>query len=61
MNKEFINPIEHSLEETSDSCPKCGNPLAAKHENGRTVKYCITESFDVASGTVTHCGYSRTL
>lgn len=59
--KEFINPIEHSLEETSDSCPKCGNPLATKQENGKTIKYCITESFEVASGKVTHCGYWRSL
>jgi hypothetical protein len=61
MNKEIINQTEHSLEETSDSCPKCGNPLVTKNENGHTIKYCITETFDVASKTVTPCGYQRNI
>ena len=58
MQKEIINPIEKDMKETSDSCPKCGNSLVNKEENNQLVKYCITESFDVKSGTVTACGYS---
>lgn len=59
MNKEIINPIEQSTEETSDSCPKCGNTLITKQENNQTIKYCITETFDLKLEKVTTCGYTK--
>ncbi len=61
MQKEILNPIEQSLEETSDSCPKCGNTLITKQENIHTIKYCITESFDIKTGIVTACGYKKVM
>lgn len=61
MNKEQLNTFEHSFIETSDSCPKCGNPLVTKQENGNTIKRCITESFDLATQKVTACGFIKTL
>lgn len=61
QNKELFNPIEIALEESEDSCPKCGNPLLTMNENGQLVKKCMTESFDVASKTVISCGYIKML
>ncbi len=61
MQKEALNPIEHSFEETGDSCPKCGNTLMRKQESNRIIKYCVTESFDVKSGKVTPCGFVKTV
>ena len=61
MNKEIINQFEHDFKETSDSCPKCGNQLVIKQENTIFTKYCLTESFDVTTKTVTRCGYSKVL
>lgn len=59
MNKEVINPIEQSTDETSDSCPRCGNTLVTKQESNQTLKYCITESFDLKLGKITSCGFSK--
>lgn len=61
MNKEVLNPIEQSLEETDDSCPKCGNTLLIKSENNQVIKYCVTESFDVQTKSVTICGFSKVI
>lgn len=61
MNKEIFNPIEQSVEETDDSCPKCGNTLVTKSENNQIIKYCVTESFDVQTKSVTVCGFSKTI
>jgi hypothetical protein len=59
MSKEIDNPIEQVLQETHDSCPKCGNPLIFITENGITVQKCVTESFDVATQQTIPCGYQK--
>jgi ribosomal protein L37E len=57
MNKEILNVFDHDFKETSDSCPRCGNPLISKPEE--RLKVCVTQSFDVKSNAIIPCGYSK--
>ncbi len=61
MNKEIVNMLEQQLQETDDSCPRCGNPLITIVENNFTLKKCTTQSFDVKTKSVIPCGYTKNL